>query len=104
MNHGDSLVCWKCGTALASLPMPLSRLSECLACHAELHVCRLCILYDSRKAQSCDEPRADPPLDKQRANFCEFFQPRSGAFQPLDDSAVGKAKAELENLFGKKSD
>lgn len=82
--------------------MPLSRLSECLSCHAELHVCRLCDLYDPRKAQSCDEPRADPPTDKQRANFCEYFQPRAGAWQMQDESPADRAKQALEELFAKK--
>ncbi|HET7922277.1 MAG TPA: hypothetical protein VFM15_05930 [Gammaproteobacteria bacterium] len=96
------LQCWKCGAPLEGVPMPLSRLSECLACHAELHVCRQCTLYDPRKAESCDEPRADPPLDKTRANFCEFFVPNAGAWQPRDDTAADQARAALENLFSKK--
>ena len=102
MNSNDLLVCWKCGAPLKGVPMPLSRLSECLICHAELHVCRMCGFYDPRKAESCAEERADPPQDKQRANFCEYFQPRTNAFQPKDHSHVDKAKEELERLFGKK--
>ena len=79
--------------------MPLSRISECLACHAELHVCRLCSFYDPRKAESCSEERADPPKDKQRANFCEYFQPRANAWQAVDNSAADKAKDDLQKLF-----
>ena len=82
--------------------MPLSRLSECLGCHAELHVCRMCEFYDPRKAESCTEERADPPLDKQRANFCEYFRPRVGAYKLEDNGAAGKAVDELEKLFGKR--
>lgn len=81
--------------------MPLSRLSECLSCRAELHACRMCSFYDPRKPESCAEERADPPQDKQRANFCEYFQPRPQAFQATDDSVAGRANAELEKLFGK---
>ncbi|MGH7745830.1 MAG: hypothetical protein ACREQ5_13770 [Candidatus Dormibacteria bacterium] len=94
-------VCWKCGSPLKDVPMPLSRLSECLACRAELHVCRQCDFYDPHKAESCAEERADPPKDKQRANFCEYFQPRADAFQLRDHSTADKAKTELEKLFGK---
>jgi hypothetical protein len=96
---GDALVCWKCGAPLKDVPMPLSRISECLNCRAELHVCRLCGFYDTRKAESCTEPRADPPKDKQRANFCEYFQPRANAWQTVDNSAVDKAKDDLQKLF-----
>lgn len=96
------LVCWKCGAPLKDVPMPLSRLSECLVCHSELHVCRMCKFYDPSKAESCTEERADPPKDKQRANFCEYFEPRANAFQPGDTSATDRAKSELEKLFSRK--
>lgn len=81
--------------------MPLSRLSKCLACHAELHVCRQCRFYDPRKPESCAEERADPPKDKQRANFCDYFDPRPNAFQPADPGPADRAKTELDKLFGK---
>lgn len=82
--------------------MPLSRISECLACRAELHVCRLCTFFDTRKAENCSEPRADPPKDKLRANFCEFFQPRGNAWQAPDHSAADQAGDALRQLFGDK--
>lgn len=102
MKPAASLVCWKCGAPLAGVPMPLSRLSECLNCRAELHVCRMCRFYDPHKAESCAEERADPPLDKRRANFCEYFEPRTGAFQPRDTSSAEHARTALEDLFTKK--
>ena len=79
--------------------MPLSRISECLACRAELHVCRLCGFFDARKAECCSEQRADPPKDKQRANFCEYFQPRADAWQAPDHIVADQAKDELQKLF-----
>lgn len=103
METANLIVCWKCGAALTGVPMPLSRLSECLSCHVELHVCRMCEFYDPHKAESCAEERADPPKDKQRANFCEYFEPQKDAFQPADTSAADRARAELEKLFGKNS-
>lgn len=81
--------------------MPLSRLSECLGCRVELHVCRMCRFYDPHKPESCTEERADPPKDKQRANFCDYFEPRAQSFQPPDVSAADRAKVELDKLFGK---
>ncbi len=38
--------------------------------------------------------------DKEKANFCDFFQPRPDAFTAVDDSEARKAKADLEALFG----
>ena len=95
----EKLVCWKCGASLREAPQPLSRISICLSCHAELHVCRQCSFYDTHKAESCTEQRADPPKDKLRANFCEYFQPRANAWQAQDNSAADKAIDELQKLF-----
>jgi len=95
------LVCWKCGASLAALTLPLSRRDECPRCRAELHVCRMCRDYDVRVAKHCREPTADEVSDKERANFCDHFSPRSGAYVPKDTAAAERARAELERLFGK---
>jgi hypothetical protein len=96
------LVCWKCGASLAALTLPLRRLEECPACHAELHVCRMCVEYDTRVAKHCREPTAEEVSDKTRANFCDFFVPRPAAYVPPDTGSVAQARLELEKLFGKK--
>ncbi len=100
MDHG--LKCWKCGTSLADYTLPLRRLEECRACHAELHVCRMCEFYDTSKAKHCRETIAEEVKDKQRANFCDYFKPTPGAYQPAALSAADKARADLEALFGRK--
>ena len=98
------LSCWKCGASLDGVPMPLSRLSECLSCRAELHVCRLCEFYDTRVAQACREPLAEEVKDKTRANFCEHFYPRPDAFEAGTPGASSQApSAELAALFGEAS-
>src|SRR5215472_16981111 len=96
------LVCWKCGAPLDGVPMPLSRLSVCLKCSAELYVCRLCEFHDPKLRQNCREDRAEHVQEKERANFCEFFSPRPGAYAAKDSSAGDKARADLEALFGGK--
>jgi len=98
-----SLVCWKCGTALAALTLPLSRRDECPSCRAELHVCRMCAEYDESLAHKCREPTAEEVTVKTAANFCDFFQPRPGAYRLKDISAAERARLELERLFGGKS-
>ena len=96
----NSLVCWKCGAAIAGEPLPLARLAECKVCHADLHVCRLCVFYDPGVANSCREPIADEVKDKERANFCGYFQPRPDAYAgPIADPAR-ESKARLDALFG----
>ena len=97
-----NLVCWKCGADLATLTLPLSRRDECARCRAELHVCRLCADYDTSVAKQCREPTAEEVSDKTRANFCDFFAPRPGAYLAPDISAAERSRLELEKLFGNK--
>lgn len=96
------LVCWKCGTSLAALTLPLRRLEECPRCRAELHVCRMCIEYDTTVATHCREPTAEEVRDKERANFCDFFGPRPRAYRAPHTAEVASARAELDKLFGKR--
>lgn len=100
MPASPDLVCWKCGASLAALTLPLRRLEECPDCSAELHVCRLCTYYDPRVAKSCREPVALEVKDKERANFCDYFEPRPDAYRPPDTGAAAGARIELEALFG----
>lgn len=96
----EQLVCWKCGSPLEGVPMPLSRLSVCLTCEAELYVCLMCEFHDPKLRIGCREERAEHVKDKDRANFCEFFQPRPDAHKPKDQSGNQAAKAKLDALFG----
>ena len=99
MGHG--LACWKCGASLEALTLPLRRLEEGPACRSELHVCRMCVEYDTRVAKHCREPTAEEVSDKTHANFCGHFKPRSAAYVPANTAEIDKAKSELEKLFGK---
>ena len=96
-----ALECWRCGAPLIDLGIPLSRTEACRACRAELHVCRMCRFYDLSKAKQCAEPVADPVLDKERANFCGYFEPVAGRFR-RGDPAADEARSALESLFGPK--
>ena len=93
------LVCWQCGASLKLQPLPLGRRAECLACGAELHVCRLCRHYDTSKAKACRERAADEVRVKTRANFCDWFQPRADAFIS-NQSQTAKPSNPLDSLFG----
>ncbi len=62
----------------------------------------MCVDYDTRVAKHCREPTAEEVREKDRANFCDFFKPRPGAYQPPNTAEVDKARAELARLFGGK--
>lgn len=100
MSH--DIACWKCGASLAALALPFGRTEQCGVCGADLHVCRLCGLYDPRAYQQCREPTVEEVRNKERANFCDHFKPVAGAYQGGDPAATGDAaRAALEKLFGK---
>ncbi len=96
----DGLVCWKCGADLAAVPQPFSRLADCPACRAELHVCRLCRFYNPRIEGQCGEDHAEEVRDETRANFCDYFKPNPGAFQAPAAGRTTAAKARVDELFG----
>lgn len=97
----DELVCWKCGASLKSLPLPLSRTAECPACKAELHACKLCRFYDARTQRQCTEIRAEEIINKEHANFCDWFKPRPNAFDARTQAKAQASKAKLDALFGR---
>ncbi len=95
------LACWNCGASLESLSMPLRRLDVCKACNRELHVCKLCVEYDTSYAKHCREPTAEEVRNKGEANFCDHFKPKSGAFVAKNVADLDRSKAALDELFGK---
>ena len=99
----NSLVCWNCGENLNDMPRPISRHASCPRCFNELHCCRLCRHYDPQKTATCFEDRAEPPLQKENANFCDFYAPRFDAFEAGNADKSNSARADLEALFGGES-
>ena len=94
----ESSTCWKCGDPLQELLVPLPRHEECPHCRAQLHVCRMCLYFDTTAPQQCREPVADNVSDKQRANFCGYFQINPQAYaDPSDQTADSR---QLGALFG----
>jgi len=98
------LRCWRCGTDLAGLSLPLSRLDECPACHVHLHVCRMCEFYDPAVTKACREDGADEVREKQRANFCDWFRPSERAFDAELAAESQRAATKLNALFGAADD
>ena len=60
------------------------------------------MFFDTASAQQCREPVADLVSDKQRANFCGYFQINPHAFTASTDQAVASSR-ELDALFGSES-
>ena len=100
MKPSNLLNCWNCGKTLADVPLPISRHAHCNSCFEVLRCCRMCQHYRDLDHTKCAEDRADPPVIKENANFCEFFRPDRNAFNPNVTQANGAAKSRLDALFG----
>jgi hypothetical protein len=95
----DTPNCWNCGQALEGLLLPVSRHEYCDHCAEAVHCCRMCGHFDANRTEQCREDRAEPPTDKTCANFCDFFQIRSGGAASGSDRQT-QARAGLDALFG----
>ena len=94
------IVCWRCGASLEALTLPLSRLDECPGCGVHVHVCRLCEFFAPARPRQCREDDAEEVKEKERANFCDYFRPRAGAFDAARAAAEQQARDQLAALFG----
>lgn len=65
--------CWHCGQGLTAVDY--GREADCPACGKQTHVCRNCRFYTPGRPNDCFEPMAERVLNKERANFCGFFEP-----------------------------
>ena len=91
--------CYSCGEDLSHILNP-SRQDTCPRCNAYVRSCKNCRFYDRYAHNSCREFRAEWVEDKERANFCEYFEFAGSA-------AGGKKQAAregLKNLFKKREE
>lgn len=96
----DELLCYRCGASLAALTLPLSHRDQCPECVADLHVCRMCRFYDPAVPRQCREDGAEEVKEKERPNFCDWFQPAMGVFDASHAAAVADARRKLAAMFG----
>jgi hypothetical protein len=96
-------VCRHCGTAI-TIGEPIPRDAECTGCGKDIRACIQCRHYDPALNNACRETEADPVVEKERRNFCEYFSLSTASWQPkAASSRESDARARLEGLFGGKS-
>ena len=95
--------CFECGEIVSVLPgRRVLRNEMCPACSAALHCCLNCRFYDPTSHNQCNEPQAEWVRDKEKANYCDYFEPRpadlpsSKRETPTDD-----ARKKWDELFKK---
>lgn len=75
---------------------------DCDQCGHDLHSCVQCQHYDPKVYNECREPMADRILEKQKANYCEFFNPQAAGTTSTADQKKADLLALAEALFKKK--
>ncbi len=76
---------------------------DCADCGHDLHSCVQCQHYDPKIYNECKETMADRILEKQKANYCEFFSAAvsNNLAQTVDQKKIDLL-AQAEALFKKK--
>ncbi|MFQ5634792.1 MAG: hypothetical protein ACE5G3_05635 [Gammaproteobacteria bacterium] len=100
----EPLECYRCGASLDALTLPLSRQDQCPDCSVYLHCCRMCGFFDPGVAEQCREDDAEEVNNKEGANFCDYFAPRPGAYDPGYAGADRQARSQLDGLFAASAD
>ncbi len=72
----DGLICWSCGKPTGITQM-VHRADECESCLAMLRCCRGCRHFDPSRRRQCRETIDSLVKDKEKGNFCDFFQMRN---------------------------
>ena len=94
--------CFSCNKSL-SLGREISRRDECPNCHSDVHVCKNCLHFDPSSYNECRESQAELVREKDRSNFCDYFQLGSRGHSSKSNKEDLKEKAEaLFKNWGKK--
>lgn len=95
------VVCHACSADL-ELEDPIGRSARCPRCGGDLRCCLNCRFHDISSYNDCAEPSAERVLEKDRANFCDYFSANSEARASGTPSAsASDGLSELEKLFRK---
>lgn len=98
-------LCYRCGREV-QLTSGLQRTDSCRGCRSDLKCCLNCRFHDPGANNQCREPQAEWCPEKEKANFCEFFEFRevSALSQPGmggTQSSQAQARSAFDSLFRK---
>lgn len=97
MGDQVSGACWHCGQTLGE--NEYHRESTCPGCRKYTHVCRNCRFYAPGRPNSCLEPIADAVMDRERSNFCGYFEAASPKATNAAQTSLDDLMKAAEDLF-----
>lgn len=90
--------CFSCGAELEVPHGVVGRNHTCDKCTADVRCCYNCAFYDKNAYNECHESQAERVVDKNRANFCDFFSLGKGGKSSAGSSREDALK-KLDDLF-----
>ena len=92
--------CYRCNTVL-NIDGKVHRRDTCPKCNTSLHACKFCTFYDQKAYNECRETSADRVVDKEKENFCDYFQFATKGANNAGDikSKSDAARSKLDDLF-----
>ena len=96
-------MCWFCGLPIVD-EEPIGRSLRCAQCGKDLRSCRHCRFYLPGSRNDCAEPETQPPADRDRANFCDWFSldmkfRAATKGRNVEMEKASAAKSAFDNLF-----
>jgi len=88
--------CYNCGT---EFEIKVYRNTECSDCGKDAKVCLNCRFYSPGSHWDCNENIREAVREKDRANFCDFFELTSN-YKASGENKEDKAKKAFDSLFG----
>jgi len=90
--------CYKCKNEV-KVDKIVGRKDICPFCQSDLRCCLNCRHYDPGSYNQCREPQADRVLDKDRSNFCDYFNFRVTASEDKPKQSNDSIRKKLDDLF-----
>ena len=77
-DQNQQAFCFHCQAELTELLSlgSISRQESCPQCSRDVRVCKNCRFFDARAYNECSESQADRVVEKEKANFCDYFELR----------------------------
>lgn len=72
----------------------------CPHCSADLHICLNCRFFDENYYNKCREPRAEWVSQRDKNNYCEYFEFRDSQDQGTGAKEKEEAIKKWKKLFG----
>lgn len=93
------LLCWNCGRP-TGIEHKVARNDSCPHCLADLRCCRGCRHFDPTRRFQCKEKLDRNIVEKEKSNFCDFYQMRTAMKRPGGVStATRDNKSERKDRF-----